>query len=450
LCACDFAGPNEQDGGFWAPSDATNAVGPTRYIALVNSAFGIYDRSGNVIASGPSGAIYGTGSSFISDPQVMWDQQSQRFFFAAVANKGSSHTPDWGLVYGFSTSDTPSSASDWCNYFLDGNYGSSLPDFPRLGMTQDFALIGANRFTGTTAVNTRPRKRRSAGIEVVSSFLGSDVSWIAKPAAGPLANCPALGTNGIFRGLRTAAGNPATTPEPTRETDASGTGWIIGNGDPLPATTIDLYAVTNQGGQAHLSAPTAITVGTYTDVVNPVPQSNGNALDPGDSRLQTAWLAPDSRLGHDGIWTAQTIAGGAGAQVRWYEIDPVHASIDQTGTISDPNVDIYYPAIAPDRGNANYGSGMAMSLATSSATQPTAAAAVHKLGNNATSDLVVQKASTVPWKCTPDPSIGACRWGDYNGASPDPAPGTNGGQVWLIGEWNTSTLWQTWNWQISP
>jgi len=59
------------------------------------------------------------------------------------------------------------------------------------------------------------------------------------------------------------------------------------------------------------------------------------------------------------------------------------------------------------------------------------------------------QASKTSWSCTTDPNIGACRWGDYLGASPDPNPGVKG-QVWLTGEWNTSTLWQTWNWPTTP
>jgi hypothetical protein len=27
------------------------------------------------------------------------------------------------------------------------------------------------------------------------------------------------------------------------------------------------------------------------------------------------------------------------------------------------------------------------------------------------------------------------------------ASGPNGGVVWLTGEWNSATLWRTWNWQ---
>ena len=69
LAACDFAGLSEQDGGFLEPSDATNAIGPTRYIELVNAAYGIYDRNGHLIESGAAGAMYGTGSAFVSDPQ---------------------------------------------------------------------------------------------------------------------------------------------------------------------------------------------------------------------------------------------------------------------------------------------------------------------------------------------------------------------------------------------
>ncbi len=451
LAGCDFSGLNENDGGMWVPSDATSAIGPTRFIELVNSAYAIYDRNADVLASGASANLYGTGSAFISDPQVVWDVPSQRFFFAAIANKGSAQSPDWGLVYGFSKGTTPSSTADFCKYFLDANYKTTLPDFPRLGLTQDFALIGVNRFTATTAVNARVRARGSQpGAAVASSFLGTDVSWITKPPSGTITTCPLLGTNGIFRGLTTAAGNPAATAVPAREVDAMATGWIVATGDPLPATTIDVYSVTKQGGSAALSNATAITVPSYDDAPNPAPQAGGNPLDVGDSRFSSAWYAPDPRLGHNALWTAHTIAGGAGAQVRWYELNPATATIDQSGTVSDPNLYVYYPAIAPDRGAGSFGSDMAMTLSTSSSTQPTAAAMVSKAGSSATSALVIQHQSTVAWNCTVQQSIGACRWGDYNGASPDPSPPSGRGQLWLTGEWNTSSLWQTWNWQVTP
>ena len=450
LGACAFEGLSEQDGGFLAPADATSAIGADRFIELVNSAYAIYDRDGNVIEKGSTSALYGTGAAFISDPQIVWDAPSQRFYFAAVANKGTTRVPDWGLVYGFSMMSSPSSASQWCRYFVDANYVTALPDFPRLGLTADFALIGVNRFSNTVANNaaSRDHPRRKATVSAASQFAGGDVTWIAKPGSGSLSSCPALGAHGIFKGLTTAAGFAATTPVPTREVDASSTGWIVANGDPLPATTIDIYAITNQEGAAALGPARSVSVSSYTDPSGPAPQAGGHPLDSGDSRLTSAWMAFDPRVGHTAIWLAHTVAGGAGAAVRWYELDPVAATVDQSGTVSDPSLHVYYPAISPDRSAGRFGSNMAIALTTSSSSQPTAAAIVQKTGALPTSPLMTAKASTQAWSCTIDAAIGACRWGDYLGASPDPsASGPNSGVIWLTGEWNSATLWRTWNWQ---
>jgi hypothetical protein len=53
---------------------------------------------------------------------------------------------------------------------------------------------------------------------------------------------------------------------------------------------------------------------------------------------------------------------------------------------------------------------------------------------------------------------GACRWGDYAGATPDPAasPSLPHGRVWLTNEWTSPVVdpinatWLTWNWQAIP
>ena len=52
-------------------------------------------------------------------------------------------------------------------YGTNGNF----PDYPKLGDTKDFILVG---------INTYPH---------LTSFLSSDVGWISKPPAG--ATCPA-------------------------------------------------------------------------------------------------------------------------------------------------------------------------------------------------------------------------------------------------------------------
>jgi hypothetical protein len=65
------------------PSDSTGAIGPSRYIELVNLNFSIYDRATNELSTGTLNTLGGRPETdFIFDPQVIWDPQTQRFYYA--------------------------------------------------------------------------------------------------------------------------------------------------------------------------------------------------------------------------------------------------------------------------------------------------------------------------------------------------------------------------------
>ena len=79
---------------------------------------------------------------------------------------------------------------------------------------------------------------------------------------------------------------------------------------------------------------------------------------------------------------------------------------------------------------------------------------VSKIGSQVLSGFSLVKQSTTSDKnfsCSP------CRWGDYGGATPDPAAGLAAatGTVWLTNQWTTggsifASGDQTWNWQATP
>jgi hypothetical protein len=70
------------------PPDTTGAVGPTRYIELVNQKVRIYRRDGTVLATASLGTLAGSGASVdVTDPQVIWDPGTGRFY-AVVLDAG--------------------------------------------------------------------------------------------------------------------------------------------------------------------------------------------------------------------------------------------------------------------------------------------------------------------------------------------------------------------------
>jgi len=70
------------------PPDTTGAIGPDRYIETVNTQYAIYSRTGSQVNSGSLSSLTGIGGGLfgysLSDPQMMWDAKTQRFYYSAV------------------------------------------------------------------------------------------------------------------------------------------------------------------------------------------------------------------------------------------------------------------------------------------------------------------------------------------------------------------------------
>lgn len=436
------------------PSDSTGAVGTSRYIELVNVKFGIYDTSdlSTPLDTGSlNDLVPGSPSSHnVFDPQVIWDPDTQRFFY--VFDDVVSST-DNRLAFGFSKDASPSSAADFCKYSIEFN--SRFPDYPKLGDTQDLLLIGANAF-GTSG-----------------SFLGSDLYSITKPAAG--STCPdqsTFTTSTTTQNLKTGDGTTrAFTPVPANQTDTSGTGYVVARPISLPATKLSIYQVTKNGdGTANVSAAHDLTVPSYTFPANAAQKDTKKRLDTLDARNTQAVSAIDPSQPPSGavaLWTQHTVfpgSGGKGAEVRWYEINPDFAAstpvLLQSGSVADPSKYIFNGAISPDRkvdgGTAMFGDSMVLGFNTSAKDKFPDIRMVSKIGAGAQSSPVLvkkSKHSLNDFTCSPQP----CRWGDYAAATPDPnasVSGTNG-RVWLTSQYvrtgkGSGARWGSFNWAATP
>jgi hypothetical protein len=438
-----------------APSDSTGAIGTTRYIELVNSKVAIYSRTSNTpTASGPLLQLTGCATTNCAgdsafDVQVIWDPGTQRFFYATMDTTNDPSLGN-GLNFGWSTTATPTlSASSWCRFGLF--LGATLPDYPKLGDTKDFMLMGTNNFSG-------------------SSFAGSTITWVAKPAAGT--SCPAaFPKSGVTGTLKNANGSLAFTPVPANQTDTSSTGWAVARPDSIPsagATFLTLFKVTKSatGAATIPTTGTSVPVTAYKVPASARQPGTSFKLDTLDTRPTQAVSAIDPAHGSvTALWTQHTVFGGAGAQVRWYEINPATHSIIQKGTISSSTLYTFNGAISPDRrvnGTSKmFGGDMVINVNQSSASALTAIKVASKIGANAISALKLVAASTAAdtggdCRTTTNPNL--CRWGDYAGVSPDPAAPTTGttGQVWgtsmlsAPGGSTSSAGWTTRNFAVKP
>ena len=315
-----------------APPDETSAVGTTRYIELVNVKFAIYNKTSNSpITTGGINSLVGASSTDdVFDVQIIWDPTTSRFYYAADDVVSSSNNR---LAFGFSKTASPSSAADFCKY--TAGFGANFPDFPKLGDSQFFMMIGSNVFSGT------------------GPFVGSDLLAISKPPAG--ASCPAASS---FKAddagpLMTDATTKAFTPVAANEIDTKATGFAVARPRPLPATRLSLFKVTKDattGNPVIQSTGTPVTVPAYDLPPNAPQKGSINKIDTSDARQTQAVAAVDPAHGSKfAIWTQHTINVGGRAAVRWYEIDTGANSLLQSGTASNPSLFQFNGAISPNR-----------------------------------------------------------------------------------------------------
>jgi hypothetical protein len=425
------------------PSDSTGAIGTKRYIELVNSQFAIFDRTSNSpLATGSLNSLAGADSlDFVFDPQIMWDPGTSRFYYVMddIIDESTNL-----LLFGFSKTASPSSAGDWCKYSI--NYGSEFPDYPKMGDSKRRILVGTNVFNSS------------------GPFLRTDLAAITKPVAGDTCQAPETLTLSLATNLLDAKGRVAWTPVPANQTDDSSAGWVVAT-KCCSGGLISVFKVTeNSDGTISVGAARTLDVPSYS-VPQSAPQSGSvELLDTLDTRLTQAVSAIDPTRGSGGsvaIWTQHTVLGGAGAQVRWYEIRPKTPSLYQSGTLTSASRFYFNAAISPDRkvkgSTTAFGQSMVIGYNTTSPSQLADIRMASKIGSGPVQEAVAPvKQSTGPledFSC--DSNL--CRWGDYAGATPDPgAPASSAtGQVWLTNQWSVGSSccaadWRSWNWAASP
>ena len=424
------------------PPDETGAVGTTRYIELVNTRFAIYNKASNSpIGGGTLNQLVGASNTdFLTDPQIIWDPTTNRFYYAAEDSRSAAHNQ---VAFGFSRTASPSSAADWCKYVVDA--GASFPDFPKLGDSQFFFMIGVNFFANAGS----------------GGFQGSDLLAVSKPAAG--SGCPAPAT---FKFDDRILSSNSFTPVPANEIDTNPTGWTVAESFGLPSTQLRLFKVTRNsatGNPVIQSSPTNVTVPTYAIPPNAPQQGSVNRIDTSDTRNTQAVAAIDPAHGGQlAIWTQHTVRGGAGAEVRWYEINPATHSVIQKGKATSPSLFEFNAAISPNRqvngGTRSGGSAMVMNYNTSSSAAKPGIRMVSKIGGGAQSAPVTVKNSPGQlsgFDCSTVAQTGSCRWGDYAGATPDPSTAN---RIWQVSQFAVGSgsgrtglaTSRTWNFVATP
>jgi hypothetical protein len=406
------------------PPDATGAIGTSHYIEMVNSQIAVYSRATlGLVSQIDLDNFVGRPTNFHCDPQVLWDQQASRWFYAALDCDGGSQN---FLVFGWSKTASPTplpsstDAGNWCRFAQ--STGSVIDDYPKLATNDGHVLIGTDVFQG-------------------NSYLTARIWAYEKPSAGDqsCAIPPGFSFGSALNPLLSADGDIVFTPVPAQGADGGANGYVTAADFPEfgPASQLMVWHVTGGGGggSPSLVSDGNVNVASYDFPLNVPQPSSSRVLDSLDTRLtQSVAMSDPDVSGAKGVWTQHTVDGpGAPSVVRWYELVPSFcngttcpaAALKQAGTVSHATHFVFNGAISPT-GNGqdaviHYNLGSGSLLAQIHARWHDAGMAA---GATAGDILIGSSvAAAQDFSCNPGP----CRWGDYAGATPDP---TRDDTVW--------------------
>jgi hypothetical protein len=186
------------------------------------------------------------------------------------------------------------------------------------------------------------------------------------------------------------------------------------------------------GASPSLSSASLLTVLAYTVPLDPVQPDGSSNLDDGDARISASVYQVSGVL-----YAVHSTQIGNRAVIRWYRIDAAKQTLLESGTLSDPINDIYYPSIAANTG----GTVLIAYNASGPNTFPSSFAVVGSTTNGVTtfSRPRLLKAGTASYQNVD--FNGLNRWGDYSATSVDPADPT---RFWTIQEIATGPdVWST-------
>jgi hypothetical protein len=295
------------------PPDVAGAVGPNHYILMVNVAFAIFDKQGNILAGpAPINALWtGFGGPCTNldngDPIVRYDHLADRWLLSQFALPGGPQ----GFHECVAISRTPDPvAGGWFLYdfpMLDAAGKPVFPDYPKIGVWPDAYYMGTQRgFPGgglDVWAFEREKMLNGSPARQVHFFVGAP-SLFLLPADldGP---SPAVGTPNFF----------------IRHVDGARFGG---------ASRLELFAFHVDWSNPAFSSfslaaslPTTfnskICQGSFFETCIPQP---GTSVQLEALSVWTMWRLQFRDFGtHQSLVTNHTVNNGRGvAAVRWYEL----------------------------------------------------------------------------------------------------------------------------------
>ena len=422
-----WQGLDEAGYGAGWPPDPNGDVGPNNYVQTVNTSVGIWDKAGNRQAAFTFDSLFSAGQTGTpcdnanqGDPVALYDPFGDRFIVTDFAWSNYSTGPFYQCFAVSKTGDPVNGG--WWFYAFQTAAGSTLPDYPKLGVWPDGIYMSANDFASTGSGSYQhaqvwafDRQKMEAGDKTATA-----VSFSLAKTVGGVTVFSLLPSN-----ARSVTGAP---PAGSPNYFAS----IYGS---YAIRVWKFHVDFTTPANSTFTGPTNVGIATFNVGPSDVPELQGNNIDTLSYRLMMQNQYTNIG-GRESLWLTHTVGNGGTpnvAQVRWYEL-PVTggtvSSVRQQSTWAPDAKNRFMPSLAVDKKGD-----MAIGYSVSDASMYPALRYSGRLAGDALSTLTQGETTLVQGLgfqcCTFSDGSTNTRWGDYSAMTIDP----DGCTFWYTGEY---------------
>jgi hypothetical protein len=433
----NFAGLSDQSPctggqcGQGHPPDPNGDVGPNHYVQAVNTAIGIFSKTGTQLAATRFSAYWagaGTGTSCDTnnngDPIVLYDPLADRFMFMDLSWLDINTGP---FYFCFAVAQTSDPLGNYWLYAIraDDSAHPWLPDYPKGAVWPDGIYFSANMFQGDTSFK-----------EVRLWAFNRTQLEAGQPLQSVVVDLNTTAYDSLLPANLRGAPPPAGTPN-----------YVISEDQTLFAFDVFKFHVVYGATGSSFTGPTRVSQASYTPpALSIVPQPNTTTKL--DTLFDRVMMQNQYRTigGAESLWTAHTVqtSSSSNTGIQWAQIDVTAGAVattplQQQEYFPDSTLYRWMPSLAVDRAGD-----MAVGYSISNSSTFPGIRYAGRLTTDPAGQLAQGETTLIDGGGSQIVDCGGpcTRWGDYTAMTIDPVDDctfwyTNEYYAVSGGNWNT-------------
>jgi len=407
------------------PPDPNLAAGPNHIVATVNTAFEIWDKSGNQLKTidGTTWVkqIVANAGATICDPKICYDHFANRWIMVWL----TVNTPALVSYWTISVSHDSSATGTWYSWATPCHFNgpdstTNFGDYEGVGFDKDCIYIAGNQYNISTSSYAYSKIRIIPKAQLYANTAGPITWWDIWGITIP------------------GSSSSASTIRPSYVWGTPNAYYLL-NTNSSGSNFMSLYKITNSIA-APVLAGVRIPVTTYSSASNADQlggSSNGTTtmyIETGGSNVQNE---PKYRDGY--LWAAHSVRNPqstTNSALHYVKIDVNANTAVEDAVFGTTGNWYFYPAIIVDQ-NDN----LAITFSRSGVNEYIGSFYTYKLNSDPpglTNSYMLQSGKG---NYVLDYSGGRNRWGDYSGFCVDPSDANN---LWMLSEFASGkNLWGT-------